>query len=425
MPPLRQVVGSRCDWRVKTIAVLHSMCRLHWLVDLHMNSSVAQFIHHSEDAITLANPRQTTLHCKRVVPMRSRRGPTRGRTYILDRSDDSVAATDALSTACQCAKDRLQARAATLVRTASPDVHASEHARELREADAYLFYFQDRGADAFRRNARRLCGALRLLCEYVLHSSYLHRLYSSDEATAVGRLHRLTAWAAHAPARHGGDFRIDDAYISSVAVALTEAVATLDAANVEVPRTDHLAEPLMWRYPAEHERLMLVAACVTLNVDCAAIRLEMDARWHREAPRTDAEVALWHARDHVFWFRGHAPTAAESMDELLDKARRLCLGLRLLAEDVGNILSRPAEATALWEATVWAAHPHNRRLGRDDRLTETVALDAAYWTHVVVLARALVEATAVSLRDASTCAARLHVGRGERNVRRLFRGRRP
>ena len=51
MPPLRQVVGGRCDWRVNTIAVLHAMCRLHWLVDLHMNSSVAQFIHHSEDAI--------------------------------------------------------------------------------------------------------------------------------------------------------------------------------------------------------------------------------------------------------------------------------------------------------------------------------------------------------------------------------------
>lgn len=240
-----------------------------------------------------------------------------------------------------------------------------------------------------------------MLCEYVLQSSYLHRLYRvhGDKSTAFGRLHRLTAWAAHSPARPDGNFRVDGAYVRRVAEALTGAVDALIAAEVDVPlASHHLAEPLMWRYPAEHERLALAAACVTLNGDCATIRSEADARWHREAPRTRVDKALWRARDHVFWFRGHAPTAADSTDELLDKARRLCLGLRLLAEDVGNILHRPAQATALWEVTVWAAHPHNKRLGRVNRLKETIALDAPFFAHVVELARALVSAVAVDAR---------------------------
>lgn len=321
--------------------------------------------------------------------------------YFLDLSPDSVAATNNLSIACFRAKEELRGRAEVLEAAAAPGSHEAGHARELVEAAAYLFSFDiDRGADAENRNARRLCAAARLFCEYILESTYLAVHYgnrkSFDSRTGVdsvgrgfGLLHDYTAWSAHPATRSpGGDnLRVDGAYIEVTATVMVAAVSALVAADVQLVGDRGERLPLMWQYPEPIDGA-LFDMCTALNTHCEVLRGHMDKEWW-----CAKESSLRSARFHVFWFRGHAPKANDTPDVLLDKARRLCLGLRLFAEDVGNNLAshRPA-ASALKKATTWAAHPHNRRLGKvGDWLTDTIVLGMPLYKRIRAAALSLLE----------------------------------
>lgn len=295
------------------------------------------------------------------------------RGYVLDRSPAAVEATDNLSNECRAAKERLHARATELESCCDGDAEQQqarlEFANELRGAAAHLFAFEDRGADSSTRNARRLACAVRLFCEYVNWCRYLYDSYEPD----VRRLYHASAWAAHSE-RPGSSFPIKAFNSEKIGQSLKRVVNIL--CTTEAP--DHvqqaLTRPLMWHYPETHDHAAFVRACITLNEGCACVRAQTTIAW-RHYPSRSYFSSIYHkdlrqARTHVFSLSGHAPTDEDSDEELLDKARRLCLGLRLFAESVGFALGirRIRETTTnLWFATEWASHPSNRRLRSTDR----------------------------------------------------------
>ena len=339
--------------------------------------------------------------------------------YALDRSADAIEATNALSAACRNAKELLQHRVIQLEGTS---LQGAEYAGELRAAAAHLFAFEDRGADQYTRDARRLSSAVRLFCEYINNSCYLISHYGSKGkgGSGLGLLHSHTEWAAHAEAKSGsvGLVVVNKRYIVRTAEMLTRAARTLAEASVTVPpRVADDSRPLMWHYPADGEHGELVQACQALNRGCADLRRRMDAKWRYCGMSLFANLrSLWAIRMHVFSLNGNAPVDTDSVADLVHKARRLCHGLRLFAEHVGNILNRPPESTALWDATVWAAHPENRRLvptglPNGDRLTKTVILSGEFFVRVLKTADSLVDA-ATTLVYAGTTAHVHHDSRG-------------
>ena len=319
--------------------------------------------------------------------------------YRLDLSKCALPAIDALSTACREAKAVLSARSDDII---AKSAHTNDpYAVELRAAAAHFFYFQDRGPDGITRTARRLCAAIRLYCEFVDNSRYLKVYFRRAK---VGLLRALTAWAAHAPdnsrARHVNV--VNASYLANVATALQSAVSFFVAAAPCAPLR-RFGGRLMWHYPKPQELTNLLAITCALNDGCRVVRRAMDVGWRRGmGSRSPISASAWEARMHVFSLNGHAPSERDNIAELLDKLRRLCLGLRIAAEAVGRFFrnvdgTRAPESEALYFATEWASHPENRRLREGERITDTIVLCMPLIRSIVDKATAMVTAVATML----------------------------